>query len=218
MTSCAVGPSGVIQWTPRAPTYSLDFMPSMTSTRTGSHLQWVRSHAALSGQACDDIVRLCSQFKCEETRVVGEEQLRSHRVADVRMVPDVPETQSLYSMLWAAALDATTRYYDLAIDAIVRVPQYVEYRAGHGHFHWHNDYSHESKWSPRKLTVILQLSDAAQYEGGDLEVFDSTSPEPTPRERGVFICLPSFVPHRVTAVTRGVRRALVAWIAGPRLI
>ena len=97
------------------------------------------------------------------------------------------------------------------------MPHYVEYHAGRGHFHWHNDYSHESIESPRKLTVIIQLSKADEYKGGELEVFGAITSK-LPRQRGSVICLPSFVPHRVTPVTRGIRRIIVAWIAGPRLV
>lgn len=133
------------------------------------------------------------------------------------MLPSVPETRAVYHLLWDTAVDATEKHYRLALSGITRMPHYVEYRAGRGHFHWHNDYSHESDESPRKLTVIIQLSEADEYEGGDLEVFGALTTV-LPRDRGSVICLPSFVPHRVTAVTSGMRRVIVAWIAGPRLV
>jgi predicted 2-oxoglutarate/Fe(II)-dependent dioxygenase YbiX len=44
-----------------------------------------------------------------------------------------------------------------------------------------------------------------------------TTVEDLPAERGSVLAFPSFLYHRVTPVTGGVRRALVAWIAGPRL-
>jgi PKHD-type hydroxylase len=180
------------------------------------HLEWVVSAKPLSNDVCDALVELGRSFPAEQPIVVGQEQLTNHRVGYVHMLPCVPRTNAVYQLLWDAAVDATTRHYGLALRGITRMPHYVEYHGGHGHFHWHNDYSHESVESPRKLTVIIQLSDAAEYEGGDLQVFDAI-PTPLPRQRGSVICLPSFVPHRVTAVTAGIRRVIVAWIAGPRL-
>jgi PKHD-type hydroxylase len=39
--------------------------------------------------------------------------------------------------------------------------------------------------------------------------------QPAPRERGAVIIFPSYVLHRVTRVTRGVRKSLVVWVTGP---
>jgi PKHD-type hydroxylase len=41
-------------------------------------------------------------------------------------------------------------------------------------------------------------------------------PQRLDRSRGAFIIFPSFMLHRVTPVTRGVRWSLVAWIHGKR--
>ncbi|MBV8754438.1 MAG: 2OG-Fe(II) oxygenase [Hyphomicrobiales bacterium] len=171
----------------------------------------------LSSRQCDEIIRTGEGFAPEAPTVVGENILSAHRVGHVRLLPDVAQTEPIYRLLWDVAADAANRHYGLAITGITRMPHYVEYHAGYGHFHWHNDYSHESQESPRKLTVIVQLSDGDDYDGGDLQVFN-VAPEAMPRERGTIICLPSFVTHRVTPVSAGVRRIVVAWIAGPRLV
>lgn len=181
------------------------------------HLDWVVCSELLPRETCDDLVALGRSFPRDKPTVVGQDRLKSHRVGYVHMLPSVPETQAVYQLLWDTAVDATERHYRLALSGITRMPHYVEYHAGRGHFHWHNDYSHESAESPRKLTVIVQLSDSGDYEGGDLEVFGAVTTV-LPRDRGSVICLPSFVPHRVTPVTAGVRRIIVAWIAGPRLV
>ena len=181
------------------------------------HLNWVVSAKALPKKVCDRFEALGGSFSVEEPTVVGEDKLQAHRVAEVHLIPWQPETMEMYQLLWDTALDATTRHYGLKLSGISRMPHYVEYHSGNGHFHWHDDYSHESEESPRKLTVVLQLSDGAEYKGGDLEVFGATTTA-VPRTRGTLICLPSFVPHRVTPVVSGVRRVIVAWIAGPRLV
>ncbi len=70
--------------------------------------------------------------------------------------------------------------------------------------------------SPRKLSMVLQLSDPSEYEGGDLELFTSANPIITKKQKGIIHAFPSYVMHRVTPVTKGVRKTLVVWIAGPR--
>lgn len=37
-----------------------------------------------------------------------------------------------------------------------------------------------------------------------------------PRDKGTVIIFPSYILHRVTPVTKGVRKSLAVWISGPR--
>lgn len=204
-------------WTPpaRRPRSSL---PHMISEQQGSHehLGLVSSIQPLPRDVCEELRALGRSYPRDATTVVGQQQLTDHRVGYVHMMPCEARTQRVYGLLWDAAVDATQRHYRLKISGITRMPHYVEYHAGCGHFHWHDDYSHESREAPRKLTVIVQLSDGSDYEGGDFEVFGSRITT-APRALGTIICLPSFVVHRVTPITAGVRSVLVAWIAGPRV-
>ena len=48
-------------------------------------------------------------------------------------------------------------------------------------------------------------------------MFEGIDTEDLPDARGTVVAFPSFLYHRVTPVTSGLRKALVAWIAGPRL-
>lgn len=191
--------------------------PDVHAGQAGLHLDWVVCARRLSLAACNDLVALGRSYPADAPTVVGQDVLHNHRVGIVHMLPADARTRAVYDLLWRVAEDATQRHYRLAISGITRMPHYVEYHGGRGHFDWHNDYSHESDESPRKLTVIIQLSEPDDYEGGHLEVFGAI-PTVLPRDRGAILCLPSFVPHRVTAVTAGVRRIIVAWIAGPRLV
>ena len=97
-----------------------------------------------------------------------------------------------------------------------------------GHFQWHIDaLAHEQADYPglgtgleRKLSVTVNLSDPADYDGGDLEFLNGLGQlitQPELRQRGSVIVFPSTVGHRVTAITRGVRFALVGWMVGPPL-
>ena len=68
---------------------------------------------------------------------------------------------------------------------------------------------------PRKLTLSLQLSDGSAYEGCDLEARAAYPTDVAPRERGTLVAFRANVLHRVTPITRGVRKSLVIWAAGP---
>jgi PKHD-type hydroxylase len=60
------------------------------------------------------------------------------------------------------------------------------------------------------------LSDPSEYDGGDLEIFTGTESVALEKKKGIIHAFPSYVMHRVTPVTRGTRRTLVVWIAGPK--
>lgn len=97
-----------------------------------------------------------------------------------------------------------------------------------GHFDWHvdvlnydrTDYGALGDHLERKLSVTVNLSDPADYEGGELEFLNGLGQlltQPELRERGSVVVFPSTVGHRVTPVTAGVRYALVGWMVGPPL-
>ena len=125
-------------------------------------------------------------------------------------------------IVWGAAQQANEdlgwRYAISAVESI----QFGVY--GVGDFHdWHRDsFSHGE--TVRKLTVVVMLEDGDAYAGGDLELLRFGQPsamtlelprEPL-RQRGSVVVFPSYLPHRVTEVTFGERRTLVAWVLGPR--
>lgn len=83
-----------------------------------------------------------------------------------------------------------------------------------GHYKWHIDTAGHNDREPRKLSLVLQLSDPSEYEGGDLQFFQHEEIT-APKKKGLVVSFPSFVPHRVTPVTAGVRKSLVIWISGP---
>lgn len=192
-----------------------DLQTVSESGAASPHLDLVWCTDRLSAGACTDFEILGKSFPRVATTVVDQRVLKDHRVCRTHMIARSVAAEPLYRLLWKAASDAAVRHYGFELSRITRMPHYVEYHAGKGHFHWHNDYSHESGEAPRKLTVVIQLSAPEDYDGGRFETFGPVGAT-APRERGTIFCLPSIIPHRVLPVTRGVRKAIVAWVAGPR--
>ena len=64
----------------------------------------------------------------------------------------------------------------------------------------------------RKMSMTLNLNDPSEYEGGELRLFGVGS---LPKDKGSMTFFPSYLPHEVTPVTKGVRYSLVAWFLGP---
>jgi PKHD-type hydroxylase len=98
-------------------------------------------------------------------------------------------------------------------------------------YDWHVDSYNEPYHNPmdlnfhgkiRKLSVTCQLSEPEDYKGGELE-FHYINEDPKKKEilkfnkpipKGSIIVFPSFVPHRVSPVTKGKRYSLVIWSLG----
>jgi PKHD-type hydroxylase len=100
--------------------------------------------------------------------------------------------------------------------------QCTEYGVG-DLFEWHQDIG-PGRAPQRKISATCVLSPPEDYDGGLLE-FPTGLPDSVPGlvellerpPQGTLVLFPSYQLHRVTPVTRGVRRSLVAWVAGPPL-
>ena len=69
--------------------------------------------------------------------------------------------------------------------------------------------------SLRKISTVTQLSPPSNYDGCRLHLFTSQDQEMQHVEAGDTILFPSYLPHCVTPITRGVRYSLVSWVMGP---
>ncbi len=80
-------------------------------------------------------------------------------------------------------------------------------------FNPHADYFGASRGQKidRKFTIIVQLSDGYDYEGGVLTILGN----PMPKKRGTLISFPSFYSHAVSLITFGTRWSLINFVWGP---
>jgi len=176
---------------------------------------------AFSPQELDAIVAYGDRLRLEKASVIyepgqggGKDPVRITRTA---WFPRVAETAWIYERLERIALALNQQVYHYDLVGFSDPLQYTVYQDDEGgFFDWHADQLEAPM--PRKLSFSLQLSEAGSYEGCDLEIFGGSTRAPVaaPRERGIMVAFPSYVMHRVTPVTRGTRKALVFWAAGPR--
>jgi len=112
-------------------------------------------------------------------------------------------------------VDGTNQHhFDFEIAGIMHGLQLLEYTSNETkqHYGWHIDVGGGSSYG-RKISMVVQLSDPADYDGGELQV-DEGSEVVMPKERGRVNLFPSYMRHRVTPVTRGTRWSLVIWVQG----
>ena len=116
--------------------------------------------------------------------------------------------------------------------------QYTIYYGDNNHYDWHTETSSAMPTQGitantiRKISCVIQLSDAKDYEGGDFNLVSvDTEKEgeaktwqvrpvdiPHMKHKGAAIFFPSTLFHRVRPITNGTRRTLVTWFRGPKWI
>jgi PKHD-type hydroxylase len=165
----------------------------------------------------DALEHYCDGLPLEPARLTGESN-GGIRTTQVAWVHRNAQTEDLYLRMEAAVLRLNADLFHFALTGLTTM-QYAVYRQQDaGYFDWHNDYGRyrdDPGQEPRKITLSLQLSDGASYEGCDLEVRAAHPLDIAPRERGTLMAFRANALHRVAPVTRGVRKSLVIWAAGP---
>jgi PKHD-type hydroxylase len=165
----------------------------------------------------DAIEHYCDALPLEPARLTGKghDDIRNTRVAWVHRNA---QTEDFYLRMEAIVLRLNVDLFHFDLTGLTTMQYAVYCHEEAGYFDWHNDYGryhNDPGQEPRKITMSLQLSDAASYEGCDLEIRAAHPVDVAPRERGALIAFRANALHRVTPITRGIRKSLVVWAVGP---
>ena len=142
------------------------------------------------------------------------EEIRRSNVAWMNVTQDtLPIWQSMSNVV----SEVNRRYFHFDLTGCYEPAQLGLYTdKDQSHYNWHTDAAMCDNKTPRKLSMVLSLSDPSEFEGGELQVkIDSDDIRTLEIAKGRAWFFPSWVLHRVTPVTKGVRRSLVLWVGGP---
>jgi PKHD-type hydroxylase len=119
---------------------------------------------------------------------------------------------------------AVNRLNTLLFNVDVEPLQSLQFTTYHGtgdHYSWHWDMRNAPEANnteivqQRKISIVTQLSDPEDYEGGVLKLAPCGQIFDVQRSKGATSVFLSFVNHQVTPVTSGTRYSLVGWCEGP---
>jgi PKHD-type hydroxylase len=171
---------------------------------------------AFTDEELDRLERYCDGLTLDKGTLNGLPQGSyddARRITQIASIRQTPEIMWFYERLAEIVRGLNNRSYQFDLRGFSEAPQYMVYRDSEGgHFDWHMDIG---PLPPRKLSLTIQLTDPSRYEGCQLEFNTGTIIVSAPKNRGVAIAFPSFMIHRVTPITSGVRKAIVAWVTGP---
>lgn len=167
---------------------------------------------AFSDEECDSIIAIATRLGLQKG-VTKERDGQHKRISDVRFIYPNPSTYWVFDRLSNAISTVNNDFFKFDLTYLHEGAQFTRYTAPQGNYQWHVD--HGLGMPIRKLSVTIQLTEPATYEGGDLEINESGEVERLPRKRGRMMVFPSWTLHRVTPVTSGTRDSLVVWVSGP---
>ncbi len=174
---------------------------------------WTWRAEMFSTEELDKIVELGKQLQLSNGVALGEDT--EYRRSKIAWMNPSEDSNWIYNTLTWNVQTVNRDYFEYDLTHIEPL-QFTEYNDSYqGHYGAHLDIG-KNMGGSRKLTFILQLSDAIDYEGGDVRLHFTDTPMSIPKERGKLIFFPSWVLHDVTPVTKGTRRSLVGWVAGPK--
>lgn len=183
-----------------------------------NHFNYYYFTNAFTEQEIEKIIEIGeSQPKIKATTVGDDvsQQESDYRVSDISWLSNNPKTSFVFDRIADLAIRANSEMWNFDIWDYQDDLQYTTYYGNGGHYDWHADLG--VGISNRKLSVVLQLSNSDEYEGGDLQMNTGGSILNVPREKGLICFFPSFVLHRVTPLSSGLRRSLVTWLCGANL-
>jgi len=189
-----------------------------------SHYQFAPSPTM--GTSEHDFVTWDEGFSHEEIQKIIElgdaiglqdASVNDYRASQISWIGNTPETAWLYDKLAWITRQLNGQFYQFDLSGFYEDFQYTVYQSEtQGFYDWHLDRGPTETGSPpRKLSLVVQLSDPYEYEGGELQILTSNQARSLVKKRGLIVAFPSFMLHRVTPVTSGIRRSLVVWATGP---
>jgi len=188
----------------------------------------------LSKEEISKVFKELQSIPFEKGKVGNEESTKKEKSTDVRSsqvkwIPFFKEWEWLYQKINVLISAANQEAFKLDLRDMNENIQYTEYSSEYnGRYGWHLDLGTEYPSSHRKISTTIQLSSPSEYEGGYLQLFNNSlnasNPEDqkglphylqnSPKALGTATLFSSFIPHRVTPVTKGVRKSLVIWVGG----
>jgi PKHD-type hydroxylase len=171
---------------------------------------------AFTASEVDAITALGDALEPMRAEIAGrKENTERLRVTKVAWLERAPATEWIYVRMEEIVLRLNTEFFKYDLFGLVESFQYTVYDGAEGgHYNWHIDLGAKNV-EPRKISLSLQLSDPAAYEGCNLVLEAGDGPYAAERARGTIVAFPSYVLHRVTPIESGTRKSLVLWVGGP---
>jgi PKHD-type hydroxylase len=162
------------------------------------------------------LLAICKKIPKEIGSLDGGTIDENYRLSKISWVPINNETRWIYQKFTDCINEVNDNFFKYDLTRIEKL-QFTQYYGNEkGFYSKHIDSMFDNTTDNRKLSVVMQLSDSEEYEGGELKLFIGNNALSIPKEKGLITFFPSHTLHECTPVTSGERYTLVGWIHGPK--
>lgn len=182
------------------------------NTRTDNIETWAYVEQIFTKEQCEQIVKLGESLLPDTASTFGGKRL-DVRDSKVSWITPSKDSEWLFRHMTDTVLHLNNKFFNFDLDGFGEGFQFTKYEAPAGKYDLHLDKTY--KQGIRKLSVVVQLSNPDDYEGGELCIQTSNEPFAVDKKQGYLVAFPSYTLHGVRPVTRGTRYSLVSWLTGP---
>ena len=191
--------------------YTFSDMPPLQA----ENQNFVTWENGFSEEELDTLEAYCDGLAVDTATVAGDGDIQGIRESKVGWIKLNEDTTWFYDRMAYIARQLNAQFYRFDLTGFVEDMQFTVYESSNKSFYeWHIDSGHSTD-VPRKLSMALTLTDPKKYQGGKLQIKTSTDDVTPDVVRGTVVAFPSYRLHRVTPVTRGLRKSIVVWVGGP---
>lgn len=165
--------------------------------------------SAFSDEECEAIKKYF--FDLKDGLVGSNEKNHSIRKAKVGSIKPSEESAWIYQKFFDFSKQCNDARWGFQLTGFGEEIQTIEYAENGSHYDWHTDIG-EGFYSQRKLSLVLLLDKKNDYDGGELCFIGEKDIKKF--DKGTLFVFPSYMAHKVNAVTNGTRRTIVAWVSG----
>lgn len=162
---------------------------------------------------CKKIIEIGERLSLEQA-LTGDNRKSVDKIrkSEVSWMFPNEETNWIYYRMAGLVTNLNQQYFGFKLFGFTEGFQFTKYTSPDGHYSKHIDKMFGK--TIRKLSVTVQLSDPADYEGGELQLILGGKPDVMEKQQGKAVAFPSYTLHEVKPVKKGTRYSLVAWVTG----
>ena len=168
-----------------------------------------------SVEECQKIIDIGKNKYLQKAKVFNKDknvEKPDYRDTNICWLTPSDNLEWVYARLTDVVMTLNEKYFNFDLQGFMENSQFSNYIAPSGKYKKHMDMNYNCLI--RKLSISVQLSNPDDYEGGDLNVYESDEGTSLMKSQGSVVAFPSYVLHEVTPVTKGERNALVMWVTG----
>ena len=166
---------------------------------------------AVSEAFCDKLIQEYSKPEVEkELPFIGGSEILNLDIRNVARL-QLPLYAGIGATLTAIGLNVNHEFWQYNITHSNQ-SEFLMYDVK-GKYETHVDTFHKHSNETRKLTILVFLND--DFEGGKFYIANDHKRTYPEQKKGTVLIFPSFMPHGVEPITKGVRYSIVTWMVGP---